>query len=81
MKKKDFNVTKHLLVPKHAKLSDKEKNELFERYNASETELPKILKTDPAIKHLKVEAGDIIKVERKSHTAGEAAFYRVVVNA
>ena len=74
-----FDVTKHVLVPKHTKLSQKEKENLFEKYDISEAELPKISKKDPAIAHLKVKSGDVIMIERESVTAGKAIFYRVVV--
>ena len=75
-----FDPTKHILVPKHVKLSEKEKQELIEKYNVRMRELPKILKNDPAIKHLNVKNGDIIKIIRKSPTAGESIFYRGVIN-
>ena len=42
-------------------------------------ELPKISKKDPAIKELNVKVRDVIKIIRKSPTAGEAVFYRGVV--
>jgi len=71
---------KHSLVPKHLKLSDKEKNELFSLYNITQKEMPKIKKTDPAIRHLDVKEGDVIKIIRKSPTAGESIYYRVVVS-
>ncbi|MEK6809034.1 MAG: DNA-directed RNA polymerase subunit H [Nanoarchaeota archaeon] len=78
MAKKQPIITKHLLVPKHLKLSEREKEELFKRYNISLKELPKILKEDSAIAELDVKVGDIIKIIRKSHTAGESIFYRGV---
>lgn len=71
---------KHVLVPTHIKLSQKEKQELFEKYNISLRELPKISKRDPAIRHLDVEEGDVIKVMRQSPTAGESVFYRGVID-
>ena len=71
---------KHVLVPTHLKLTQKEKQELFEKYNISLKELPKISKRDPAIRHLDVEDGDIIKIVRISPTAGEAIFYRGVID-
>ena len=70
--------TKHVLVPKHAKLSEKEKEELFKKYNISLKEIPKILKSDPAIATLDVKIGEVIKIIRKSQTAGESVFYRGV---
>ena len=78
--KKKYDILKHELVPKHSKLSVKEKKELFDTYNISERELPRILKSDTAIANLNVDIGTIIKIIRKSKTAGEAVFYRVVCN-
>jgi len=77
---KNFDVAKHILVPKHKKLSQKEKKELFEKFNISLKELPKILANDSAIESLNVKEGDIIKVIRDSPTAGKTIFYRGVVN-
>ncbi len=77
-KKQKFKVDKHILTPKHSKISEKEKAQLFERYNVTSKELPKILKTDSAIKGLGAKLGDVIKITRKSQTAGESVFYRVV---
>jgi DNA-directed RNA polymerase subunit H len=73
-----FDVTKHELVPKHAKLSDKEMKELFEKYAIELQNLPRIFKTDPSIQHLDVKDGDIVKISRKSPTAGETHFFRRV---
>jgi DNA-directed RNA polymerase subunit H len=75
-----FDVSKHILVPKHSKVSDSEKKKLFEKYNINGKELPRIFKEDPAIVKLSVKVGDIIKIERESQTAGVAKYYRVVVD-
>jgi len=42
-------------------------------------QLPHILSTDPAIKAIGAKPGSIIKVVRKSLTAGEAIVYRYVI--
>ena len=76
-----FKVENHSLVPKHSKLGEKEKKEILEKYNITLKQLPKILKKDPAIKILNPKAGDVIKIIRKRDTAGEAIFYRCVINA
>lgn len=78
---KKVDVTKHVLIPKHVKLSDKEKAELLERYKITIDSLPKILKTDAAIAELSVKDDDVIKIVRASPTAGESVFYRVIANA
>ncbi len=79
-KKTKFKVDKHILTPKHSKLNDKEKTNVLERYHVTSKELPKILRTDAAIKDLDPKQGDIIKITRKSPTAGESVFYRVVID-
>ncbi len=79
-KKSKFNVDKHTLTPKHVKVSDREKKQILELYHATLKDFPKIYRPDPAIVNLDVKAGDIIKIIRNSPTAGETAFYRVVVN-
>ena len=78
MKKPKFKVDKHILTPKHTKLSEKEKTQLLEKYHVTSKEMPKIFKTDSAIKELDAKLGDIIRIMRKSPTAGESYFYRVV---
>lgn len=70
----------HDLVPEHKKLSQKESEELFKRYSITMKELPKIFVKDPAIRHLDAKENDIIKIIRKSPTAGSSVFYRGVIN-
>lgn len=79
-KVKDTSKLVHSLVPLHEKLSASEAKELFEYHNITIKELPKILKSDPAIRHLEVEENDIIKITRMSPTAGKTSFYRGVIN-
>lgn len=76
-----FEISKHRLVPAHSKLSESEKKELLQKYNIDAKDLPKILKKDPAIAHLGVKAGEIIKVERQSPTAGNTIYYRAVAES
>ena len=80
MKKPKFKVDKHVLTPKHLKVGEKEKTQVLEKYFTTSKELPKILKTDAAIKELDAKPGDLIKILRRSQTAGEAVFYRVVTD-
>jgi DNA-directed RNA polymerase subunit H len=71
---------RHVLVPKHEKISDKEKQALLAKYNISSKELPKIDINDAAISHLGAQPGDVIKITRDSPTAGTVIFYRGVMN-
>lgn len=76
-----FDINKHFLVPKHTKISEAEKKKLLETYNINFTALPKILKDDPAIAKLNLKAGDVVKIERESKTAGNTVYYRVVIES
>lgn len=78
--KTKINISKHVLIPKHTKLSEKDKKDLFERYNISVTQLPKIKLSDPAIASLDLKVGDVVKIIRQSKTAGEAVFFRGVID-
>lgn len=72
--------TGHIFVPKHILLSEKEEEELLSKYNISRKQLPAILITDPAIKGLSPKIDSVIKIVRKSETALNAPYYRVVIS-
>lgn len=76
-----FNITKHVLVPKHEKLSVEEEKIILETYNLkSKTQLPLILHTDPMSKYLGLKPGNIVKIKRNnSPSSGEFILYRCCV--
>ncbi len=75
----EFNIFSHKLVPKHEILKEEEKEELLKKYGVSLRQLPRILSSDPVVKVLGAKPGDVIRIRRKSLTAGETVYYRVVV--
>lgn len=81
MASEKYEVSKHVLVPKHTKLTDEEAQKVLDKYNVTPRQLPKIHKNDPTIKDLDTKPGDIIEIERKSPTVEKVKFYRVVANA
>ena len=81
MVEKTIDPLTHVLVPKHTILSEEEKKEVLNKYNIAKKQLPRILSSDVIVKAINGKPGDIIKITRKSPTAGESNFYRVVINA
>ena len=75
-----IDVASHTLVPKHETIGDKEKEEVLKRLQATIKEMPRISLKDPALRGLDAKLGDVIKITRKSYTAGKAVYYRVVSN-
>ena len=77
--KREIDISKHELVPKHSIVSEKGKREILKKYGVSLRQLPRILSSDPMVIKLGAKPGDIIRIERKSPTAGKTIYYRVVV--
>ncbi|MEM0349013.1 MAG: DNA-directed RNA polymerase subunit H [Candidatus Caldarchaeum sp.] len=76
--KEVFDITEHVLVPRHEVLPHDEAEKLLQQLGVSRDKLPYIHPSDPMVKRLKAKTGDIIKITRRSETAGEAVYYRVV---
>ena len=77
--KKKFNLFEHVLVPEHILLNDEEARLVLEKYRIKPHQLPFIKASDPAARAIKARPGNIIKIIRKSPTAGEAIAYRYVI--
>ncbi len=78
-KKKITIVPSHTYVPKHEIMAKEDGLEVLEKYHCKPTGLPLIFVSDPAIMGLGVKPGDMIKITRKSATAGESLYYRYVI--
>ena len=74
-----MNVSDHEAVPEHRKMDEEEVEELLERFDIEKEDLPKIKDNDAALKNMEIEIGDVIEIIRDSPTAGEAEYYRRVV--
>lgn len=74
-----FNIFKHYLVPKHEILTPEERQALLEKYRIQPWQLPRIKASDPAARLIGAKPGDIIRIIRRSPTAGTAIYYRYVV--
>lgn len=74
-----INITEHELVPQHTLLTTEEKEELFSRYRLKEAQLMKMLAVDPVARYYGFKRGQVIKIVRKSDTAGRYVTHRLVV--
>jgi len=74
----EINIFESRLVPKHEVLPDDEKIIFLENLRINAKQLPRIKFDDPAAKGLGAKKGDVIKITRKSPTAGETYYYRLV---
>jgi DNA-directed RNA polymerase subunit H len=76
-----FNVLNHVNVPLHVLLSDEEAKELLAKYKIVKEQLPKVKNTDPAVKVVGGKPGQIVRITRRSPTAGTATAFRLVIEA
>jgi len=78
-KRIDPRILEHELVPEHRILELEEAIEVLRRLGVPPNRLPRISINDPVVQLLGAKPGDIIEIKRKSRTAGEAVYYRIVV--
>lgn len=76
---KQLEISKHDLVPRHELLNEREKEAVLKQFGITLRQLPRILATDSMVKNLNAKVGDVIRITRKSETAGETFYYRVVI--
>ncbi len=74
-----FDIFEHALVPLHEILTEKEKSQLLALYKVKPYQIPQVKSTDPAVKAIGAKPGDVLRIIRKSQTAGEHIAYRYVV--
>ena len=74
-----FDIFEHALVPRHEILTEKERSDLLAKYKVKPYQMPQVKSTDPAVKAIGAKPGDVLRVIRKSSTAGEHLAYRYVV--
>jgi len=74
-----FKIFDHDFVSKHELLTPEEKEEILEKYKMQPYQLPRINAYDPAIIAVGGKPGDIVRVIRKSQTAGKYVAYRYII--
>ena len=77
IKRLQFNILEHTLVPEHVILTTEETNELFQKFNITEShELPEISRFDPVAVAIGLRPGQVCSINRKSKTAVNSYYYR-----
>ncbi|RLE51467.1 MAG: DNA-directed RNA polymerase subunit H [Candidatus Methanomethylicota archaeon] len=74
-----FNIFDHELVPEHILLSKEEAKRVLRELGVKPNCLPLIRASDPAARAIGAKPGDLIKIVRRSPTAGTCIVYRYVI--
>ena len=78
IKRLQFNILNHVLVPKHRVLNDEETNTFKQKYNISDnSQIPDISRFSPVAQVIGIRPGQICEITRNSKTAIDTLFYRV----
>ena len=78
IKRLQFNILKHTLVPKHTILTDDEKELFMKKYNILDnSQIPDISYFSPVSIVIGLRPNDVVKIERASRTSITSDFYRI----
>ena len=78
IKRLQFNILKHNMVPKHTILNENEKEIFMKKYNIlNNSQIPDISYFSPVAIVIGLRPNDIVKIERNSRTAIKSDFYRI----
>lgn len=80
LKRLQFNILKHVLVPPHRIIKKDELLSVKKRYNIMDTtQFPEISRFDPVAQAIGMRPGDVCEIIRPSKTAISAPYYRFCV--
>jgi len=80
IKRLQFNILDHFLVPSMRILSQTESDNLFQQYNISNpSQMPAISRYDPQALVMCMRPGQVCKITRKSPTSLNSTYYRICV--
>lgn len=78
IKRLQFNILKHTLVPTHTVLTPEQDADVRKRYNIkNNSEVPDISRFSPVAQAIGLRPGQMCKIVRPSRTAISADFYRI----
>ena len=80
IKRLQFNILEHVLVPPHRVLNNDEMLNIKSRYNIMEdVQFPEISRFDPVAQIIGIRPGQICEIIRPSKTAIQSMYYRICV--
>jgi DNA-directed RNA polymerase subunit H (RpoH/RPB5) len=80
IKRLQFNILNHSLVPQHKIINEKEMLDVMKKYNImSKNQFPEISRFDPVAKAICLRPGEVCHILRPSKTAITADYYRICV--
>jgi DNA-directed RNA polymerase subunit H len=80
LRRLQFNILNHVLVPNHRILSASETIQIRSRYNImSDGQFPDISRFDPAAQAIGIRPGEVCEIIRPSKTAISAPYYRICI--
>ena len=80
IKRLQFNILNHSLVPIHRVMEDDEVEEIMKKYNIKDkSQFPDISRFDPVARVIGLRPGKVCHIIRSSKTAIEANYYRVCI--
>jgi DNA-directed RNA polymerase subunit H (RpoH/RPB5) len=78
LKRLQFNILKHVLVPPHRVISSAEVIAIKRRYNVmDDNQFPDISRFDPVAQAIGIRPGQVCEIIRPSKTAISAPYYRI----
>lgn len=80
IKRLQFNILDHILVPNHRVMKNSEVSEIMKKYNISDIQqFPDISRFDPVAQVIGLRPGKVCEITRSSKTAIESKYYRVCI--
>jgi DNA-directed RNA polymerase subunit H (RpoH/RPB5) len=80
IKRLQFNILEHVLVPQHRILTEDEMTDTKSRYNIMENDqFPEISRFDPVAQVIGIRPGQVCEIIRPSKTSIQSKYYRICV--
>jgi len=81
IKRLQYNILKHQLVPEHIVMSSEEAVAIKQKYNViDDSQIPDISRFSPVSQVIGIRPGELCRIYRPSKTAIKAEFYRICFN-